>query len=98
MIGRLKNFVEDILYIAQVNSFTASLPNDTDMLHLHRSSTERFIRPQDAIPFVEEQKMDFYLCQLSSTQLKRIYQVYEIDFEMFGSGTNKYVNYDHKRL
>ena len=98
MIGRLENFEEDILYIAQVNNFTSSLPNDTQMLHLHRSGTKRFIRPQDVIAFSDDQIFDFYLSQLNTTQLKRLYQVYQIDFEMFGYGTNDYVNYDPKKL
>ena len=97
VIGRVETLEEDLKYIADINNFSSDLPTDKHKLHVHPSGTKRF----SPSPYVEksnitdvknkQDKTIKYFSLLSSMQLKRLYNMYELDFELFGYSQHLYV-------
>ena len=95
MIGRVENLENDLEYIAMVKNFSRDLHNLKDNLHLHPSGvkrpetpTESFMKKNNMTEKIDKTKR--YFMQLSTNQVKAIYNMYKIDFEMFGYSTEPY--------
>ena len=95
MIGRLENLGKDLRYIASNNNFTSDLTSSKIDLHVHSSGAKRFEKPpKDILEMKREkekiEKTKRYFMMLNSTQLENLYQMYKIDFEMFGYSFEPY--------
>ena len=95
MIGRLENLGKDLRYIASDNNFTSDLTSSKIDLHVHSSGAKRFEKPpKDVLKMKREkekiEKTKRYFMMLNSTQLENLYQMYKIDFEMFGYSFEPY--------
>ena len=95
IIGRVENLENDLKYIAWKNNFTSDLVSLKDDLHVHPSGTMRFGKPSEKISKnwnknekIEKTKRYFML--LNTSQLDRLYSMYQIDFEMFGYSAEQY--------
>ena len=96
MIGRVEHLENDLKYIAFRNNFTSALSSMNSKLHIHSSRGKRFEKPRMEVSKKknEKEKMEKtkqYFKMLNSSQLSKLYQMYEIDFEMFGYSTEPYL-------
>ena len=63
-----------------------------EAFHFHPSgSDKRFLRPRNTSESEKERKVINYFAQLDKKTLKRLYDMYKIDFEMFGYSLQPYV-------
>ena len=95
IIGRVENLENDLKYIAFKNNFTSSLISLKDDLHMHPSGMKRFEKPPENISNKRNEnekteKTKRYFRLLNSSQLDRLYSMYQIDFEMFGYSAEPY--------
>ena len=95
MIGRVENLESDLEYIAMVKNFSRDLHTLKDNLHLHPSGVKRpetptksFMKKNNMTEKIDKTKR--YFMQLSTNQVNAIYNMYKIDFEMFGYSTEPY--------
>jgi hypothetical protein len=102
IVGRVENLEEDLKYIAHINNFTSALPNDERNFHVHPSGIKRFTSPEGTQQnkLINSQRKDEkaikYFSLLTSNQLKGLYNMYQIDFEIFGYSEYPYVKDDRK--
>ena len=95
MIGRVENLESDLEYIAMVKNFSSDLYSLKDDLHVHPSGIKRFEKPTENFTKnngIKEKigKTKRYFMQLDTNQVKAIYHMYKIDFDMFGYSTDPY--------
>ena len=100
IIGRVESLEDDLNYIAHMNNFTTLLPKDKNKFHVHPSGGERFS------PVPDISKSDLmknrnktetvirYFKLLNLSQLNGLYNMYQIDFEIFGYTEKPYVQRD----
>ena len=98
IVGRVESLEVDLKYIAHMNNFTSLLPEDENKYHVHPSGGDRFSPAPDVTKsdLMKErkkiEKVKRYFSLLNSTQLKDLYNMYQIDFEMFGYTEEPYVS------
>ena len=98
IVGRVESLEVDLKYIAHMNNFTSLLPDDENKYHVHPSGGDRFSPAPDVTKsdLMKEQKkikkVKRYFSLLNSNQLKDLYNMYQIDFEMFGYTEEPYVS------
>ena len=90
-IGRVENFESDFEYVAQqANISLHHVPSKS--LHVHPSGgNKRFSKPKKISQKDKDEKVTNYFSQLDSRTLKRLYEMYKIDFVMFGYHLYPYV-------
>ena len=97
MIGRVESLEDDLKYIAHVNNFTNLLPENKNKFYVHPSGGDRFspapdLSKNDLIKKRRKtNKIIYYFSMLNSSQLKGLYSMYQIDFEIFGYTEDPYV-------
>ena len=98
IIGRMETFQEDLQYIAFMNNFTSKLPSNEEKLHVHPSGGKRYSKKQKHLQdgrsnqtISKTEKVIRYFSMLNSTQLNRLYRMYQIDFELFNYSVYPYV-------
>ena len=92
MIGRMENFNDDLMYIAQKNNFAYLLSNENYKYHLHRSGRPTSSAPDKVISNPNYAgKVKQYFSQLSDIQLEKLFVMYKLDFEIFQYDKYKYV-------
>ena len=102
IVGRVETLEEHLKYIAHINNFTSFLPNDESKYHVHPSGIKRFTSPKDilfnniTILRIKEEKTMKYFSMLDLKQLDGLYNMYQIDFELFGYSEYPYVKRDKK--
>ena len=63
-----------------------------EAFHVHPSgSDKRFLKPRSTSESEKDRKAIDYFAQLDKKTLKTLYNMYEIDFEMFGYSLQPYV-------
>ena len=72
MIGRLEDFSDDIMYIALKQNLTSLLPE--------LSKTNRKTKGKSS----SDNKVEHYMSQLSDGYRKKLFELYKLDFELFG--------------
>ena len=98
IIGRVETLEDDLKYIAHLNNFTSSLPTEKEKLHVHPSGGKRFSptpnewKNQTKFKDIKDNKTMQYFSVLSPKQLKELYTMYQLDFEIFGYSIHPYVN------
>ena len=95
VIGRLEYLENYLEYISIVNNFNSDLNFIKDDLHMHQSGTKKLEKPIEMSirkngTIGKTEKTKSYFKQLTTTQLKNIYHMYKIDFEMFGYSPEPY--------
>ena len=77
------------------------LPNDENILHVHPSGTKRFHSPlgnkENKVidsKRKNEKALD-YFSMLNSSQLQGLYDMYKIDFKIFGYSEYPYVKHNN---
>ena len=90
IIGRLEKFENHVRYIVYKNNLTHLLPDNQFKYHMHPSGRQKFSSLKGKSKSTIDEKVKQYFSQLSTAQLKRLYEMYKIDFEMFGYNKNKY--------
>ena len=90
-IGRVENFKDDLAYISQrTNIDMSKVPPEA--FHVHPSgSDKRFLKPRNTSESEKDRKVIDYFAQLDKKTLKTLYDMYKIDFEMFGYSLQPYV-------
>ena len=102
IVGRVETLEEHLKYIAHINNFTSFLPNDESKYHVHPSGMKRFASPEAlqnnniANLRIKEEKITKYFSMLDLKQLDGLYNMYQIDFELFGYSEYPYVKRDKK--
>ena len=102
IVGRVETLEEHLKYIAHINNFTSFLPNDESKYHVHPSGIKRFTSPKDILNNnittlrIKEEKITKYFSMLDLKQLDGLYNMYQIDFELFGYSEYPYVKRDKK--
>ena len=97
IIGRVESLEDDLNYIAHMNNFTTLLPEDKNKFHVHPSGGERFSPAPDLSKSdlmkrrKKTEKVKHYFKLLNSSQLNGLYNMYQIDFEIFGYTEKPYV-------
>ena len=97
IVGRVETMDEDLKYIAHVNNFTSSLPNNDGKFHVHPSGVKRFTSPKNVQEnklmrvYTKKEKTIKYFSMLTFNQLQELYRMYQIDFEIFGYSQHPYV-------
>ena len=100
IVGRVETLEEDLKYIAHVNNFTSSLPNNERKFHVHPSGVKRFTATKNIQENMildskrKEEKTTKYFSMLTFNQLQALYHLYQIDFEIFGYLQHPYVKPD----
>jgi len=93
-IGRVENFEYDFNYIAKkANISLHSLPEN--IIHYHASGSHKSysaLRPVSKND--KDEKVINYFSQLNVGQLEGLYNMYKVDFEMFGYKLYPYVHPD----
>ena len=91
-IGRVESFESDFMFLSKVANFNlTSLPPDA--IHHHPSgSDERYAVPKKKSKEEKDAKVKNYFSLLSKVQLKELYEMYKVDFEMFGYKLEPYVS------
>ena len=91
-VGRLENFESDLMFVSKVANFDlSSLPPNA--LHNHPSgSDERYAVPKKRSIEEKDAKVKKYFSLLSKMQVKELYEMYKVDFEMFGYKPEPYVS------
>jgi hypothetical protein len=103
IVGRVETLEEHLKYIAHINNFTSSLPNDESKFHVHPSGEIPITSPEGILSNNttnlrrKEEKTINYFSMLNSKQLDGLYNMYQIDFELFGYSEYPYVKRDKKR-
>ena len=90
-IGRLENFESEFMFVSKVANFNlSSIPSNA--LHHHPSgSDERYAIPKKKSKEEKDAKVKNYFSLLNQMQLKELYEMYKVDFEMFGYKVEPYV-------
>ena len=97
IVGHVETLKEDLKYIAKVNNFTSLLPNNERKFHVHPSGVKQFTSPKDIQEnkIVESKRKKEttikYFSMLNFNQLQALYNMYQIDFEIFGYSQHLYV-------
>ena len=73
VIGHLEDSMEDTMYIAMKQNLTTLLPELIKKNH----KTKRLQSPQ-------EDRIRHYMSQLNISQKRKLYELYQLDFELFG--------------
>ena len=74
IIGKLEDFDEDVTYIAKMQNLTQHL---RVLNHVQNSNSKKGDGSR-------EEKMKKYMSQLTPELVRDLYELYKIDFEMFG--------------
>ena len=100
-IGHVETLENDLKYIAHINNLSSLLPNDENILHVHPSGTKRFHSPlgnkENKVidsKRKNEKALD-YFSMLNSSQLQGLYDMYKIDFKIFGYSEYPYVKHNN---
>ena len=72
VIGKLEDFSDDIMYIALKQNLTSLLPE--------LSKTNRKTKGKSS----SDNKVEHYMSQLSDGYRKKLFELYKLDFELFG--------------
>ena len=90
-VGRVEHFKNDFNYVALMTSISLhTLP--TTVLRAHPSGSDtRYSIPSKKSKKEKNQKVIDYFAQVSASQLVELYNIYKIDFEMFGYSLQPYV-------
>ena len=75
IIGRLEDYHEDILYIAQLQNFTSRLGDLSEV----KNRTPGKLKIE-----ASSQRMKKYMAKLQRDVKRRLYELYKVDFKMFG--------------
>ena len=75
IIGRLEDYHEDILYIAQLQNFTSKLGDLSEIKN--RTPGKLKIESQS-------QRMKKYMATLQRDVKRRLFELFKVDFKMFG--------------
>ena len=91
-IGRVETFERDFNFVSQIANISLhSLPENA--LHYHPSgSEERYAVPKKLSKEEKVAKVANYFAQLQDWQLEQLYEMYKVDFEMFGYKLEPYVS------
>ena len=73
MIGRVETFYKDLNYIASINNFSTASKSHLMVNAKNSPNTS-----------TTEEKAMKYFSTLNSTQLYKLYNLYRMDFEIFG--------------
>ena len=87
VVGRTENFEEyldNILRRANLSSLILPSPSG---VRLHPSGIQRSAKPES---FKKRDKTSSYLSLLTESQRNKLYQMYKIDFEIFGYDSNEF--------
>ena len=76
VIGKLEDFDEDVAYIAEKQNLTEHL----GLLNYVQHKTWEKRKKSES----KREKRDKYMSQLSQEMVSDLYELYKIDFEMFG--------------
>ena len=104
IIGRVESLEDDLMYIAHRNNFTHLLPEDKNKFHVHPSGGNRFSPAPDLFKSDlmkknrKTEKIIHYFSMLNSSQLKGLYSMYQIDFEIFGYTEEPYIPAEKIRM
>lgn len=91
MIGRLETMEADLKYLAYMNNITFLLTNESSSYHVHPSGGHRYAPSKKLSDAEKDKKVIDYFSQLSATQLDNLYDMYRLDFEMFGYSVHPFV-------
>ena len=91
IVRKIEHFEDGIKYIAQVANFTNILPNEKSKYQLHPSGGKRYSLPIKISEKQKNKKVKQYFSQLNTEQLERLFNMYKIDFEMFGYDVKEYL-------
>ena len=83
-IGRVENFENDFSYVAKMTNIPLhTLPDK--LFHVHPSGSDRrYFVPRKISKKEKNKKVIDYFGQLNDLQLQQLYDMYKVDFEMFG--------------
>ena len=99
IIGRVENFDNDFQYIAVKSNITSLLPNNQTLYHMHPSGTKD---PSLAAEIMDKEskkkKVIDYFSQLNEFQIRSLYEMYKVDFELFGYTAYPYVKAEQNKL
>ena len=90
-IGRVENFESDLNYIAKKAKISLhNLPEN--IIHYHASGSRKRSSALKKVSKIDkDKKVIKYFSQLNAGQLKGLYNMYKVDFEMFGYKLYPYV-------
>ena len=93
VIARVENFDNYLQYIAGKSNITSFLRIENQAIyHIHPSGGTRYSSPPKNFSKKDkERKVIDYFSQLNELQLRRLYEMYQIDFELFGYTEYPYV-------
>ena len=87
VIGRMETFEEDLKYIVLKLGLENLLPIETiTTLRKNRSDQKKSLKHKD-----RTKKSLEYFSELEKSQIKELYNIYQIDFEMFGYDASDYL-------
>ena len=78
VIGKLETFSEDVAYIICKNKLDSILPLQRTLVKKNANN-------------YKNQNISDYFSQLSNTQIQKLYNVYQIDFELFNYDSTNYI-------
>ena len=88
VIGRMETFDEDLKYIVLKLGLENILPiKNIKTLWKNRSDRKKYENVKD-----RTKKSLEYFSELEKSQVKELYDIYQIDFEMFGYDASDYLN------
>ena len=91
MIGYLESMEPDLKYLAYRSNITLPLNKGDSRYHNHPSGRHRYFPPNKISQEEKDKKVISYFSQLNATQLINLYNMYRIDFEMFGYSVRPFV-------
>ena len=91
MVGRLESMETDLAYFTNKSHITFLLTNENSSSHVHPSGGHRYYPPNEISEQKKDKKVINYFSQLNVTQLNNLYDMYRIDFEMFGYSIQPFV-------
>ena len=94
IIGRMETFDEDLSYIILKLGLENILPikNVSTLSNTNRDSEQHKANEDKNKESLE------YFSKLKRSQIEKLYQIYEIDFEMFGYSAKDYLNFNFNWL
>ena len=105
-IGHVETLEDDLKYIAHINNFSSSLKNDEHKLHLHPSGARMLVSKKSPLIVSQDTKLIDskrkkenalrYFSMLNSSQLQGVYDMYKIDFKIFGYSEYPYVKHGNE--
>ena len=91
VVGRIEHFEEYLDYIVQKSNLVKHQPeNNISRVHMHPSGMHTISPTNHELD--KKMKIKKYLSSLSSQQVRELYNMYKIDFEMFDYDEEEYLH------